>query len=169
MHFRLRSLKDQVDHLIRTDIKIDGSTIFVFFALATEGWPFTIENDSDYTVSLRQTVSGNESAKRYISDHVHQTAKRNDGDPPPKANAQYTLKPRAHLDYAWDQPSARDKSIELCINDGRRVVDIMEIGDLVPFRFHVGPSQGPIEYHLQAFLGWPKNAGSLTGCPRGRA
>jgi vacuolar protein sorting-associated protein 13A/C len=37
-------------------VKIDGSTIFVVFCEADEGWPFTIENDSDYTISMAQTV-----------------------------------------------------------------------------------------------------------------
>jgi vacuolar protein sorting-associated protein 13A/C len=41
------------------------------------------------------------------------------------------------MPYAWDFPAARDKKILLTINGSRRVVDIMEIGDLVPFKFNV--------------------------------
>jgi vacuolar protein sorting-associated protein 13A/C len=41
------------------------------------------------------------------------------------------------MPYAWDYPAAKDKKIQLIINSSRRVVDIMEIGDLVPFKFPV--------------------------------
>jgi vacuolar protein sorting-associated protein 13A/C len=49
----------------------------------------------------------------------------------------YTLTPHLHLDYAWDFPAARDKKLSLTINGVRRLVDPMEIGDLVPFKFQV--------------------------------
>lgn len=41
------------------------------------------------------------------------------------------------MPYAWDYPAARDKKIVLIIGSSRRVVDIMEIGDLIPFKFSV--------------------------------
>jgi vacuolar protein sorting-associated protein 13A/C len=41
------------------------------------------------------------------------------------------------MSYAWDYPAARDKKILLIIGSSRRVVDIMEIGDLMPFKFTV--------------------------------
>jgi vacuolar protein sorting-associated protein 13A/C len=58
VHFRLRRLREsqeQVD-LIRADVRIEGPTIFIFLSLATEGWPFVIENDSDYAVKFSQQV-----------------------------------------------------------------------------------------------------------------
>jgi len=39
--------------------------------------------------------------------------------------------------YAWDFPAARDKKLLLTISNTRRIVDILEIGDLVPFKFSV--------------------------------
>lgn len=51
----------------------------------------------------------------------------------------YKLAPHSVTQYAWDQPAAREKKLVLMINDARRVVDIMEIGVLVPFRFPVRP------------------------------
>jgi vacuolar protein sorting-associated protein 13A/C len=57
VHFRLKNPgADQSTHLIRADLKIEGSTIFIHFSLANESWPFMIENDSDYQVALCQTV-----------------------------------------------------------------------------------------------------------------
>jgi hypothetical protein len=41
------------------------------------------------------------------------------------------------MPYAWDYPAARDKKILLIIGSSRRAVDIMEIGDLMPFKFMV--------------------------------
>ena len=53
--FRLPSLEG--DHLINTDIKIEGSTIFVYLSRSRDGWPFKIENHSGYQVSFSQVVS----------------------------------------------------------------------------------------------------------------
>lgn len=57
VHLRLKAPGDNPDQirLIRVDVKIDGSTIFVHFSSAA-GWPFIIENGSDYTFSLSQKV-----------------------------------------------------------------------------------------------------------------
>jgi vacuolar protein sorting-associated protein 13A/C len=56
VHLRMRARDLNGIRLVRADIKIDGSTIFVAFCEADEGWPFTIENESDYTISMTQTV-----------------------------------------------------------------------------------------------------------------
>ena len=58
VHFRLHRLREteeQID-LIRADVRIEGSTIFIYLSLATEGWPFVIENDSDHVVEFSQQV-----------------------------------------------------------------------------------------------------------------
>jgi len=39
------------------------------------------------------------------------------------------------MEYAWDSPAAKDKKLLLSIKNSSRVVDIMEIGNLVPFKF----------------------------------
>ena len=54
-----------------------------------------------------------------------------------KSNPSYTLVPRSAMDYAWDYPAAREKKILLMINGWRRPVDILEIGNLMPFKFSV--------------------------------
>lgn len=41
------------------------------------------------------------------------------------------------MGYAWDYPAGRDRRIILSVNHSKRAIDIMEIGDLVPFRFSV--------------------------------
>lgn len=55
MHFRLYG-PGGIPTLMRADVRMDGSSIFVFISDAPEGWPFTIENDSDYDFAFTQTV-----------------------------------------------------------------------------------------------------------------
>ncbi|KAF8873711.1 vacuolar protein sorting-associated protein 13 [Gymnopilus junonius] len=113
VHFRLPRSGEAGQHdLVRADVRIDGSTIFIFFNLAGGDWPFIIENDSDYAACISQ-----------------QDANR---DEQPREAIKYTLDPNCVIPYAWDYPAARDKKILLTIGPARRVVDIMEIGDLIP-------------------------------------
>ncbi|KAF7339474.1 hypothetical protein MSAN_02161700 [Mycena sanguinolenta] len=135
VHLRLRYPGREQDpvELIRGDVKIDGPTIFISFSRATESWPFTIENHSDYTVAISQKDSSFE-----------QEGASN------KTNVQYTVQPRTSLPYAWDYPAAREKKILLNINGFRRVVDVMEIGDLVPFKFNDGQRNRVVSLDVRA-------------------
>ena len=49
----------------------------------------------------------------------------------------YRLPEHTSFPYAWDFPGASEKELLLTINGSRRLVDILEIGDLVPFKFQV--------------------------------
>lgn len=49
----------------------------------------------------------------------------------------HLVKKHSTLDYAWDVPAARTKEILLHIGGKVRCIDIMEIGDLPPFKFPV--------------------------------
>lgn len=60
MHFRLRrSGEDPSYDLIRADVRIENSTIFVHLGLADGEWPFVIENNSDYKIGFSQQVCRN--------------------------------------------------------------------------------------------------------------
>ncbi|KAJ7487596.1 vacuolar protein sorting-associated protein 13 [Mycena galericulata] len=135
VHLRLRSPGREQDpvQLIRGDVKIDGSTIFISFSPAEGGWPFMIENDSDYTATICQKDSDSEEEG---ASH--------------KANVTYTVNSRSSLPYAWDFPAASDKKILLSINGFRRVVDVMEIGDLVPFKFNVDQRNRVVSLDVRA-------------------
>jgi vacuolar protein sorting-associated protein 13A/C len=121
VHFRLRHpSKPNEVQLVRAEVQVDGPSIFVYLYQA-EQWPFVIENESDYPLSFcqkdrRQDVEGSQTSKSL---------------------QMYTLATKTTMRYAWDQPAARDKAIQLIINDARRNVDVLEIGDLVPFKFPV--------------------------------
>lgn len=67
------------------------------------------------------------------------------------------------MPYAWDLPAVREKKIMLTINDSRRIVDIMEIGVLVPFKFHVTNSP-EVQVLANVSLGPPKDPSCFLGC-----
>lgn len=133
VHFRLRRPGEGgTTHLIRADIKMDGATIFVSLNLADDGWPFLIENDSSYAVTLCQmdaTHADVDSAKTYPT---------------------YRLPEHTSCPYAWDSPAAKEKKLLLTINGSRRAVDILEIGDLVPFKFQNERGIGVISMDARA-------------------
>ncbi|KAG9314367.1 hypothetical protein JVU11DRAFT_5161 [Chiua virens] len=134
IHLRVpRALDDNQTDIVTADIKIDGSTIFVTFVKA-EGWPFELENDSDYTFSVSQWASSVLDPALLFHDHI-QDSSRNELEVVKSSIPRYKLAPHSIMQYAWDQPASREKKLMLVVNDARRVVDIMEIGVLVPFKF----------------------------------
>jgi len=111
-------------HLLRADVALEGSTIFVILSRETGPWPFKIDNQSDYLVTISQM----------------DTTRLERGDQP-QGTAQYDVKPHTHAWYAWDAPAAREKKIRLVINGHAKHVDINEIGNLPPFQFPI-PHRG---------------------------
>ncbi|KAI6047634.1 vacuolar protein sorting-associated protein 13 [Pisolithus marmoratus] len=112
VHLRLPVDENRME-IITADIKLNGSIIFVTFA-QSGGWPFEVENQSDETDASR-----NESN----STSIRSTYPR------------YKVSPHSRTPYAWDHPAAKEKRLMLMIHDTRRVIDILEIGVLVPFKF----------------------------------
>ncbi|TFK30442.1 vacuolar protein sorting-associated protein vps13 [Coprinopsis marcescibilis] len=103
--------------LIQAELIMEGSTIFVLLSQSEE-WPFEIENDTDCSFELRQ------------KDAIRE---------PSKEQQVYSVPAHSKVRYAWDFPAAKEKRLVLMRNGSRRVVDIMEIGDLIPFKFVNNP------------------------------
>ncbi|XP_006454344.1 hypothetical protein AGABI2DRAFT_114096 [Agaricus bisporus var. bisporus H97] len=103
--------------LVQIDVRIQSSTIFVVIAPADKGWPFEIENYSSYTFSVAQKESDDQPGLA-------------------REDRSYTLHARTTMEYAWDFPAVREKKLILSMNGSNRVIDIMEIGNLVPFKFN---------------------------------
>lgn len=114
---------------------MDGATIFVSLSLSDDCWPFLIENDSSHTVTFCQAVSPVPPI-RCRGAHYKQDATHTVFDPA-KSYPIYRLPEHSSFPYAWDFPVAREKELLLTINGSRRLVDILEIGNLVPFKFQV--------------------------------
>ncbi|KAF7310912.1 hypothetical protein HMN09_00634500 [Mycena chlorophos] len=141
VHFRLRSPTKDAPELIRADVRIDGSTIFVIFSSAGDEWPFVIENASDYVAFVSQT-------DMMSSDEAESQSSQ--ANSPSRPSVVYTVDPRSTAPYAWDFPAAVDKKIQLSINGFRRIVDVMEIGDLVPFKFNDGQRNRVVSLDVRA-------------------
>ncbi|EJU02006.1 hypothetical protein DACRYDRAFT_22408 [Dacryopinax primogenitus] len=138
VHFRLTP-PDQVmrRHLIRADVLLDGSTIFIILNRETGVWPFAIENNSDYSVTYCQ-VDG---VRTGIDGETRVGTTRNS----------YEVRPHSREQYAWDQPAARDKFIKLLINGKDRNIDIMEMGALPPFKFPISDrASGAVSLDIRA-------------------
>lgn len=99
--------------LIKADVEIAGATLFITLQRETK-WPFRIENLSDQDFVL---VQSDESG--------------NTRDKAPK----YDIAPKSVLDYAWDFPAAREKFLRLSVGQFSRIIQITEIGSLIPFKF----------------------------------
>ncbi|KAI6133067.1 vacuolar protein sorting-associated protein 13 [Pisolithus croceorrhizus] len=118
VHLRLPVDENQIENVM-ADIKLNGSIIFVTFS-KSDGWPFEVENQSDETVVICQWDASRSGSN---STPVKSTYPR------------YKVAPHSRVPYAWDQPAAKEKRLLLTIYDTRRIIDIMEIGVLVPFKF----------------------------------
>ncbi|KAG8691548.1 hypothetical protein FRC11_001538 [Ceratobasidium sp. 423] len=109
-------------HLLRAEVALEGSTIFVILSRETGPWPFKIDNQSDYPITISQM----------------DTTRLERGDQP-QGTASYDVGPHLSIWYAWDGPAAREKKIRLLINGHAKHVDINEIGNLPPFQFPAAP------------------------------
>lgn len=118
--------------LVRVEVIVNGSTIFIKLSPQDGPWPFQLRNESEFTVMFMQcTVDGVPGDGR----------KTRAGDEPVTAK-RYVLRPRSKIKYAWDFPAAPTRYIKLIVNDKERIVNILEIGSLLPFKFPAGDEQG---------------------------
>lgn len=113
----------QTQHLLQIDVQVNGSTIFIQIRPSQGAWPFMLRNETQHRVLFSQTSAVHESQR---------SARESDAK-------RYVLEPRSKMKYAWDEPVATDKYLRLQINGTERVVNIMEIGSLLPFKF---PARG---------------------------
>ncbi|KAG8981485.1 hypothetical protein FRB94_008774 [Tulasnella sp. JGI-2019a] len=126
-HARLSTSQQPEPALARIEVSVEGATIWVVIKKETESWPFLIENASDNVLSFSQ-----------IDDRRGRSA------------IEYTLQPHSSAPYAWDAPAARNKKLELKLEQSRREVDIMEIGDLIPFKFRTSTGSRVVSLDVRA-------------------
>jgi len=56
VHVRLARRASAKPELIRVEVSIEGSTIWIVLKKESGPWPFAIENSSDYEITYCQTV-----------------------------------------------------------------------------------------------------------------
>ncbi|KAM7185556.1 putative vacuolar protein sorting-associated protein [Naviculisporaceae sp. PSN 640] len=120
----------QRQKLIRVEILMEESTIFLNLSMENKNWPFSMRNESDTEFTFYQ-------ANPNIDEDG--TEDRSGWRP-----IRYRLPPRSIMPYAWDFPAAKHK--EICINahGKERYVKLAEIGNLMPMKFVVPNGQSKI-------------------------
>ncbi|KAK0609948.1 hypothetical protein B0T17DRAFT_501212 [Bombardia bombarda] len=111
----------QRQRLIRVEILMEESTIFLNLSMESKNWPFSMRNESDTEFTFYQ-----------VNPNIDEdgTEDRSGWRP-----VRYRLPPRSIMPYAWDFPAAKHK--EICINayNKERHVKLAEIGNLMPMKF----------------------------------
>ncbi|CAG8450182.1 1456_t:CDS:10 [Cetraspora pellucida] len=115
VHLKLERSDHELD-LIRTEVLLEDATVFVIFNKEEGKWPFRVENYSDVDVVFYQQEPSRRESTQSAS---------------PK---KYTLKPGNASPYSWDYPALKEKRLVLKVNNNERIVNIQEIGSLVPFK-----------------------------------
>jgi len=128
-HLRMRDANDG-EKLLRTDIALTGAVVYLTISPEERGWPIVIENSSDFPFTMSQVLP-------------------QQGRTPPQEK-QYKLSPHTTLNYAFDLPSQSNKQIRLVMGSKERVINIMEIGSLVPFKFYSNNAQKVVSLDVLA-------------------
>ncbi|TPX30777.1 hypothetical protein SmJEL517_g05746 [Synchytrium microbalum] len=115
---KLGRMGSSEEDLVRAEIMLDGPTVFIQLTREEGRWPFRIVNDSDVDVVIGQNAS-------LFGYHLHNSKNR------------YRIPKGQSRPYAWDQPAASHKALILHVNGRERGIDVMEIGQLVPFKYPV--------------------------------
>ncbi|SCU84871.1 LAFA_0D12530g1_1 [Lachancea sp. 'fantastica'] len=114
-------------HLLKLDIVLEDSTIFIDIADAKGQWPFSVRNFSDHEFIFYQrdphTFDNEEDYDLYddLGDLQYEPL-------------YYRVPPRSAMPYAWDYPAARQKKLILTSRQRKREVQLAEIGNLRPMR-----------------------------------
>lgn len=98
----------EAEKLLRVELSLESGTCFVFIEEA-KSWPFVIENQSDFPVSFNQTG----------------------------VDFKRELHPSTSINYAWDHPSSKQRSIEIEVFGRRKEINVNEIGTRAPFAFRL--------------------------------
>jgi vacuolar protein sorting-associated protein 13A/C len=126
VHVKLAKAGER-QQLIRIEILMEDSTIFLHLSKETKHWPYSMRNESDQEFLFWQ-------ANPNVDDDEED---RSSGWKP----IRYKLPARSIMPYAWDYPASKNKNIILSANGKERHVKIAEIGNLIPFRIPLAGGQ----------------------------
>ncbi|KAI8912336.1 hypothetical protein DFJ77DRAFT_511881 [Powellomyces hirtus] len=131
VYVKLGRMSSPEQDLVRVEVQIQEATIFVVFAGRETRWPFRIENKTDIDVDIWQHGS----------------------------KTRFKIPSGESRPYAWDYPSAHRKALILSAKGREREIDVLEIGQLVPFKYPGGImamdvfAEGPtIVVHLSPYV-----------------
>ncbi|POS86544.1 hypothetical protein EPUL_002626 [Erysiphe pulchra] len=108
--------------LVRVEVLMENSTMFLHLSMETGHWPFSIRNESDTEFMFFQ-------ANPNFDDDDYDIGERPGWRP-----IRYKLPPRSIMPYAWDYPAARNKELVIHANGIERHIKLAEIGNLIPMK-----------------------------------
>ncbi|KJK94605.1 Vacuolar protein sorting-associated protein [Metarhizium anisopliae BRIP 53284] len=111
----------QRQRLLRVEILLEDSTIFLHLSMETKNWPFSMRNESDTEFTFYQANPNVD------EDDVEDGS----GWRP----IRYRLPPRSIMPYAWDFPAAKFREVVITTNNKERHVKLAEIGNQIPMKF----------------------------------
>ncbi|KAG9251666.1 uncharacterized protein F5Z01DRAFT_260241 [Emericellopsis atlantica] len=111
----------QSQKLIRIEILMEDSTLFLNFSMETKNWPFSMRNESDLEFTFYQA-----------NPNVDEDGVEDRSGWKP---VRYRLPPRSIMPYAWDFPAAKHREIVISANNKERHVKLAEIGNQIPMKF----------------------------------
>ena len=119
VHVKLAK-QGQRQKLVRVEVIMEGSTLFLHIGIETKHWPFSMRNESDQEFLFFQ-------ANPNVDEDEED---RGSGWRP----IRYKLPPRSIMPYAWDYPAAKNKELVLTANGRERYIKLAEIGNLIPMK-----------------------------------
>ncbi|KND86587.1 Vacuolar protein sorting-associated protein 13 [Tolypocladium ophioglossoides CBS 100239] len=127
----------QRQRLVRVEILIEDSTLFLHLSVETKNWPFSMRNESDTEFTFYQANPNVD------EDDVEDRS----GWKP----IRYRLPPRSIMPYAWDFPAAKFREVVIATNNKERHVKLAEIGNQIPMKFVIsGGHQKTIDINVAA-------------------
>ena len=136
MHVKIAKA-GQRQRLVRVEILIEDSTIFLHLSMETKNWPFSMRNESDTEFTFYQANPNVD------EDDVEDRS----GWKP----IRYRLPPRSIMPYAWDFPAAKFREVVIVTNNKQRHVKLAEIGNQIPMKFAApGGGQKIIDINVAA-------------------
>ncbi|CAK7227470.1 Vacuolar protein sorting-associated protein 13 [Sporothrix curviconia] len=126
----------QRQKLVRTEILMEGATIFLHMGLETRNWPFSMRNESDTEFTFYQANPSNMDEDGGGGDGGGGGGIGGGGeDLSGWRPIRYRLPPRSIMPYAWDFPAAKSREIVINAFGKERHVKLAEIGNQLPMNF----------------------------------
>ncbi|KAK4132156.1 vacuolar protein sorting-associated protein 13 [Trichocladium antarcticum] len=111
----------QRQRLIRVEILMEDSTIFLNLSIEQRNWPFSMRNESDTEFTFYQA-----------NPNIDEDGSEDRSGWRP---VRYRLPPRSIMPYAWDFPAAKHREVCISAYNKERHVKLAEIGNLMPMKF----------------------------------
>ncbi|SPJ86701.1 related to vacuolar protein sorting-associated protein VPS13 [Fusarium torulosum] len=115
----------QRQNLVKVEVLMENSTIFLNLSMEKKNWPYSMRNESDVEFMFWQ-------ANPSVDEDGEE-------DRSGWRQIRYRLPPRSIMPYAWDFPAAKFREIVISAHGRERHVKLAEIGNQIPMKFSNAP------------------------------